>query len=92
LRYFSTNGIRVRSREEPLEQGKARDRLRGGTAVWNDGNLLEIPLTSEGEARVAAIGVIGARHWTAIVTYRADRVRIISVRRARDEEIACYEG
>ncbi|MTJ06079.1 MAG: BrnT family toxin [Sediminimonas qiaohouensis] len=36
--------------------------------------------------------MIGARHWTAVYTYRGDRVRIISVRRARKQEIDYYEG
>ena len=61
-------------------------------ALWKDGNLFELPLMSEGEARVLMIGVIGAKHWAAIVTYRSGAVRIISVRRARDVEIGCYEG
>jgi uncharacterized DUF497 family protein len=36
-------------------------------------------------------GGLGGRHWSAVVTYREDRIRIISVRRARDEEIRTYE-
>jgi len=35
---------------------------------------------------------MGGKHWSAAVTYREDRVRIISVRRARDEEAMIYEG
>jgi uncharacterized DUF497 family protein len=31
------------------------------------------------------------RHWTAIITYRGDACRIISVRRSRKEEIDLYE-
>jgi uncharacterized protein len=34
---------------------------------------------------------MGGKHWSAVVTYREDRVEIISVRRARDEEIRIYE-
>ena len=33
-----------------------------------------------------------ARLWKAVVTYREERIRIISVRRSRDEEVAIYEG
>jgi uncharacterized DUF497 family protein len=34
---------------------------------------------------------MGDKHWSAVVTYREDSIRIISVRRARDEEIRIYE-
>jgi uncharacterized protein len=30
--------------------------------------------------------------WSAVVTYRDENVRIISVRRSREGEIAIYEG
>jgi uncharacterized DUF497 family protein len=38
------------------------------------------------------IGMIGRQVWSAFVTSRDERVRIISVRRARDEEKARYIG
>jgi uncharacterized DUF497 family protein len=38
------------------------------------------------------IGRIDDRCWSAVITVRGGRVRIISVRRARGEEIAIYEG
>jgi uncharacterized protein len=38
------------------------------------------------------IGQIGGKHWSAVVTYRQQRVRVISVRRSRDEEVAIYES
>jgi uncharacterized DUF497 family protein len=31
------------------------------------------------------------KHWSAVVTYRQDRIRIISVRRARGEEKRIYD-
>jgi uncharacterized DUF497 family protein len=30
--------------------------------------------------------------WAAVVTYREEKIRIISVRRSRDEEVVIYEG
>jgi uncharacterized DUF497 family protein len=39
----------------------------------------------------AVIGRMEGKHWSAVVTYREDRIGIISVRRARDEEIRIYE-
>jgi hypothetical protein len=60
--------------------------------LWDDPELLEIPLESEDEQRLLVIGLIGSKHWTAIITYRQKRVRIISVRRSRDDERELYES
>ncbi len=60
--------------------------------LWNDQNLLEIPARTEDEPRFIVIGQIDARHWSAVVTYRSDDIRIISVRRSRDEEVVLYES
>lgn len=38
------------------------------------------------------MGKIKGKHWSAVITYREERVRIISVRRARPEEVEIYEG
>ncbi len=61
-------------------------------ALWKDDNWLELQIFADEELRCLVVGVIGEKHWTAIITYRAERVRLISVRRAREVEIACYEG
>jgi uncharacterized DUF497 family protein len=55
-------------------------------ALWHDPDPLEIPARSTDEPRVQVIGRIGNRVWSAFTTVRDGRVRIISVRRARDEE------
>jgi len=60
--------------------------------LWNDSDLLEIPAKTTDEARFFVIGKINDKHWTGIVTYRNDNIRIISVRRARNEEIELYES
>lgn len=54
--------------------------------------LLEVPLKSDDEPRVLFVGRIRGRHWSAIITYRQTRIRIISVRRSRDEERQLYES
>ena len=36
------------------------------------------------------IGRIGAEHWSAVITYRGEKVRLISVRRSRKEEIEIW--
>jgi uncharacterized protein len=61
-------------------------------ALWDDPNLLEIPTRTLDEPHFLLIGLIAGKHWSVIVTYRADRIRIISVRRSRNEEIAAYES
>jgi uncharacterized DUF497 family protein len=38
------------------------------------------------------IGRIKSKHWSAVVTRRDDRTRLISVRRSRNEEVAIYES
>jgi len=54
--------------------------------------LLEIPARTEDEPRFVMIGLIEGRHWSAVITYREERIRIISVRKSRDEEVELYEG
>jgi len=60
--------------------------------LWLDPDLLEIPARVEGEPRFLVVGIMGLRHWSAVVTYRGDAIRIISVRRSRAEEIYLYES
>jgi hypothetical protein len=60
--------------------------------LWNDPDLLEIPAKTADEPRFLVIGKIGEKHWTGIIIYRNDNIRIISVRRARNEEIELYES
>jgi uncharacterized DUF497 family protein len=60
--------------------------------LWNDLDLLEIPAKTSDEARFLVIGKIDNKHWAGIITYRNDNIRIISVRRARNEEVELYEG
>ena len=61
-------------------------------ALWADLRMVEAPAMSEDEPRFLAIGRIDGKHWTAICTLRGEVVRIISVRRARKEDIGYYEG
>ena len=61
-------------------------------SLWGDPWMLEAPAKTEGEPRFLSVGKIEGKHWAAIWTPRGDAVRIISVRRARKEEIEYYEG
>jgi uncharacterized DUF497 family protein len=60
--------------------------------LWTDPYRIQIPAKDTDEPRFVVIGMIGQKHWSAIITYRDEKIRIISVRRSRDEEIEIYEG
>jgi uncharacterized protein len=61
-------------------------------ALWLDENLLTVPATTEHEPRYIAIGMIEGKPWTGVFTYRGRTIRIISVRRSRDNEVKVYES
>lgn len=60
--------------------------------LWLDPNLLEIPAKTVDEPRYLVVGKILDKHWSAVITYRDENIRIIPVRRARYEEIEIYES
>jgi uncharacterized DUF497 family protein len=63
-------------------------------ALWLDDDLAELISTANVslEVRYLAIGCIEGRYWTAIFARRGEAIRIISVRRARKEEVRYYES
>ena len=61
-------------------------------ALWEDPRLLELRARTSDEVRHMLIGEIDGRVWTAIVTYRDELTRIISVRRSRKNERQIYFG
>jgi uncharacterized DUF497 family protein len=60
--------------------------------LWLDDQLLEVHARTEDEPRFVVIGRIAGVSWSAVITYRDARVRLISVRRSRAEEVALYES
>ncbi len=60
--------------------------------LWFDPDLLEIPAKTVDESRFLVIGRIGDKHWSAVITYRDENIRIISVRRSRNGEVELYES
>ena len=60
--------------------------------LWEDSDRLEVPARLESEKRWILIGKIGSKHWSAIFTIRSNKIRIISVRRSRKEEVEIYES
>ena len=61
-------------------------------ALWNDPDLIEIPVKTTGEPRFLVIGNILGKYWSGVITYRSEKIRIISVRRSRKEEVEIYES
>jgi uncharacterized DUF497 family protein len=60
--------------------------------LWDDPDLVEIPVETNDEPRYLVIGQISGKHWSGVITYRGERIRIISVRRSRKEEVDLYES
>lgn len=60
--------------------------------IWDDPNFVEIEAKSEDEPRSLVIGCLNNKYWSAVITYREEKVRLISVRRARAAEVALYES
>lgn len=58
--------------------------------LW-EGRFVEFPAKSIGEDRRLLIGKMKGVCWSAIITKRGGKIRIISVRRSRDEEKDLYE-
>ena len=61
-------------------------------ALWDDPDLLEIPARTTDEPRSLVIGKMEGKHWSGVITHRGNAIRIISVRRSRQEEVNLYEN
>ncbi|HLF98141.1 MAG TPA: BrnT family toxin [Methylococcaceae bacterium] len=61
-------------------------------ALWDDPDRVEVPARDTDEPRWLVVGKIGDKAWSAVVTYRNDNIRLISVRRSRKEEVQIYES
>jgi uncharacterized DUF497 family protein len=60
--------------------------------IWEDPDLLKVQAKSDDESRYLVIGKITKKHWSAVITYRGENIRIISVRRSRETEVTIYES
>jgi hypothetical protein len=58
--------------------------------LWNDPAFVEIQAKSVNESRSLIVGRISGVYWSAVITYRDDTIRIISVRRSRKSEVKLY--
>jgi hypothetical protein len=60
--------------------------------LWEDPDRVVIPARTTDEPRYLLIGKINEKCWSAVFTHRNDKLRIISVRRSRIEEVDIYES
>ncbi|MDJ0763034.1 MAG: BrnT family toxin [Myxococcota bacterium] len=82
---FDPNKSRTNRKKHGIDFVKAQE-------LWDDPDLIEIPAKTSDEERYLVIGRIAQKHWSGIITYRDEKIRIISVRRSRPEEVSLYEG
>ena len=59
--------------------------------LWEDPGLIEVSAQTVDEPRRLVIGEIAGRHWSAVIAYRNEVIRIISVRHSRKNEVLLYE-
>ncbi len=83
--------------EFDLNKSKANKKKHGidfveAQALWEDPDLIEIPARTSDEPRFLLIGKISGKRWSGIIAYRGETIRIISVRRSRQEEVDIYES
>ena len=60
--------------------------------LWDDADFIEIPVKTSDEPRFTVTGKISGKYWSGVITYRNEKIRIISVRRSRKEEVDIYES
>ena len=65
--------------------------FQAAQALWRDPALLEIQARTSDESRFLVIARLHGRHWSAVITYRQQVIRLISVRRSRPEQVQLYE-
>ncbi len=82
---FDENKSKSNKQKHGISFNEARDLLE-------DMDYVEIPVKTSDEPRFLVIGKITNKYWAGIITYRSENIRIISVRRARKEEIDIYES
>ena len=66
--------------------------FKSATQLWDDPNRIEIPARWVDEPRSLLIARLKNEYWSAIFTWRKDRIRIISVRKSRKNEKEIYNS
>jgi uncharacterized DUF497 family protein len=60
--------------------------------LWDDPDCIGFPGRLDDEDRFALLAMYKGKLWVAFFTYRNNRIRIISTRRARTKERSLYES
>ncbi len=82
---FDTNKSESNKKKHGIDFYEAQE-------LWDDPDLIEIPVKTSDEPRFLVIGKISEKHWSGVITYRTEKIRIISVRSSRKEEVDLYES
>ena len=64
--------------------------FEGAKALWSDPKRVEFVARFSDEPRLGLVAQFEGKVWTAIFTTREERTRLISVRRAKENEEALY--
>ena len=86
---MSSSSIQPKSEANKAKHGTDFDKAM---ELWDDEHRIEIPAHTTDEPRFLVIGRIAGKHWSGVITYRGENIRIVSVRRSRSEEVRLYEG
>jgi len=68
------------------------DFLRIAFELFDGRPLLTVPTLRDDEERFLSVGLVGGRFFAVVWTWRDKAVRIITARRARDEEEKRYRA
>jgi len=79
------------------KKSKSNDQKHGidfyeAQKLWNNTDFIEIPVKTSDESRFIVIGKISGKYWSGVITYHNEKIRIISVRQSRKEEVDIYES
>ncbi len=81
---------------DPVKSRKNKEKhgidFEEAKALWEDPFGKGFPARSDDEIRYAIMAKYKRKLWMAYYTVRTERIRIISVRRARKGEKVIYEG
>jgi uncharacterized DUF497 family protein len=79
---------------EKSKRNKAKHGIDFNEAIqlWQDPERVLLPARSLDEIRFLLIGKINSEYWSAIYTWREEKIRIISVRKARKNEKELYHS
>jgi uncharacterized protein len=75
-----------------LNKAKHRIDFDEAQALWQDENGIEVQAKSATEPRYLRVAMLNNKLWSAFFTIRDNNIRIISVRRAQDNEEDLYYG